>query len=143
MGLRVVDASLLLVLAAAVLVNVGTAGASESGSVRSGLGSGSDFRVRTLLQTGTDRGRFPDCSRNASACLDPKLTPDGPDCCFGRCFNIRTSANHCGGCGNLCGYRQSCCSGRCVNLLIDELNCGRCGVVCDDACENGICGYSS
>ncbi|KAG6557436.1 hypothetical protein Mapa_000708 [Marchantia paleacea] len=141
MGLRVIDASLLLVLASAVLMTVGTAGASESGSMKSGLGS--TFRGRTLLQAGVDRGRFPDCSRNASACLDPRLTPDGPDCCFGRCFNIRTSANHCGGCGRLCGYRQTCCSGRCVNLQIDELNCGRCGVVCDDGCENGICGYSS
>jgi hypothetical protein len=112
----------------------------------------------------------------------PEVSPDGGcttsaecgglECCDGACVDVKTSADHCGKCGNACwspGVANSTCeagackltcgSGRgdcdllastgCETFLdVDPTNCGACGKIClfanaDPKCEAGACGIQA
>ncbi|BBN11377.1 hypothetical protein MPTK1_5g11390 [Marchantia polymorpha subsp. ruderalis] len=128
---------LLVAVAAFTVMSIAHVTASE-GEEAEARGS---IRGRTLMAT-ADRGRFPECQRNRTRCLDPNLKPDGPTCCSNRCVNTRIDTNHCGACSRPCRFNQGCCNARCVNLQTDPQNCGACGADCDEACEFGLCAYS-
>jgi hypothetical protein len=76
--------------------------------------------------------------------------------------DVRTSAQHCGRCGNACGAGQQClinqttmmptctlvcptgqtvCGGRCVDVNTDNGNCGACGTACGpgQVCSDRTC----
>ncbi|KAL2634855.1 hypothetical protein R1flu_006334 [Riccia fluitans] len=71
----------------------------------------------------------------------------GPNCCAGKCINIKTNVHHCGRCGKVCRWGFSCCNGKCIDLLNDPQNCGRCGTKCrysagrKGKCQFGLCEY--
>ena len=83
-------------------------------------------------------------------------------CCDGRCVDIMTDAEACGGCNIVCGAGQSCVAGKCetptdacggckegltccgttcVALSENDANCGKCGLTCpsDMTCRDGLC----
>ncbi|OAE18785.1 hypothetical protein AXG93_2396s1370 [Marchantia polymorpha subsp. ruderalis] len=70
---------LLVAVAAFTVMSIAHVTASE-GEEAEARGS---IRGRTLMAT-ADRGRFPECQRNRTRCLDPNLKPDGPTCCSNR-----------------------------------------------------------
>lgn len=68
--------------------------------------------------------------------------------------DLRTSSEHCGGCGQACGTDEACetgecvticagtrCGGACVDLLTNPTHCGGCGRACasGELCEAGAC----
>jgi Stigma-specific protein, Stig1 len=61
--------------------------------------------------------------------------------CNGVCYDLQTTAEHCGTCDNDCTVSgQSCCGGKCVALLSDQNNCGQCGLACSaGSCTSGKC----
>lgn len=80
----------------------------------------------------------------------PGLVTDddtGPDCedheilCDGACVDPSTDVDHCGTCGESCGWEEECCDGECADLDEDPDHCGDCGVECDggESCLDGSC----
>lgn len=91
--------------------------------------------------------------------------PAGPVCdapqvpCGGRCADLTSDANNCGGCGTACAVGESCvaaacmpeppscaaptqpCGAQCVDLSSDQANCGACGNACtaDQSCSGAAC----
>jgi hypothetical protein len=127
----------------------------------------------TCRDTRTDRDHCGGCGRRccagslcaAGTCVvgcaagtTPCGTEPGPDGCLnnGRCFDLQTSALHCGRCGIACPTGQICNDGACVppcamtetrcgtactDLQRDARNCGACGRTCgtDERCALGAC----
>lgn len=82
--------------------------------------------------------------------------PDGRTQCDGLCWDLSSSTQHCGACGNPCNpyENKTCvegacactqgstlCGQACVSTLYDKTNCGACGNTCasDQVCSNGVC----
>lgn len=76
-------------------------------------------------------------------------------CCNNRCADMRSSATHCGACGNACAFGSSCCDGACTDTVSNKDSCGGCGLACSSthvasptcqlsSCAAGICdvGYA-
>ena len=74
------------------------------------------------------------------------------------CFDLTSSANHCGSCGTACEGGLTCtqsqccppgdgyCSGQCVDTTTSPTNCGSCGAACPSpaTCAAGVCtGYTT
>jgi hypothetical protein len=81
--------------------------------------------------------------------------PAGQELCDAACFDTATSAQHCGGCGQLCGAGSVCmggdctcpgggvdCGGTCIDTMTNAQNCGGCGMACSatQTCMAGACG---
>jgi hypothetical protein len=64
--------------------------------------------------------------------------PGQPCCGAGVCYQAGTVCSAGGTC-MACPTGQTDCSGRCVNLMTDLNNCGGCGNVCNEACVAGVC----
>lgn len=80
--------------------------------------------------------------------------PAGTEACDDGCFDVTSSASHCGGC-SACAAGQLCCGGHCrppqagfgccggawVDLGSTAQHCGSCGTVCPagQLCCNGTC----
>ena len=99
------------------------------------------------------------CKDGACTCLDPaKLcaSPGGGSVCT----DVKTDAQHCGACGNVCGPDKMCYNGACVcdiyrgfrscnpsnpsvcsNVATDSAHCGLCTISCasDKMCQNRVC----
>jgi len=91
------------------------------------------------------------CSGADCTCADAGV---GYRECASQCVPLATDDQNCGGCGNVCGDRQSCvkgsctcdggeklCGGQCVQASSDSKNCGACGKTCaaTDYCQAGVC----
>jgi len=84
----------------------------------------------------------------------------GATACGGRCVDVASDQNNCGGCGVRCNRSQTCkagacivweidagppacagavCQGVCVDTDYDPANCGTCGTTCGEACKFGHC----
>jgi len=77
--------------------------------------------------------------------------------CGNKCYDLKTSEEHCGTCDIKCGKNQKCKNGKCEwhcpnglkdcgygqckNLQWDEWNCGSCGKTCEHGqkCKSGHC----
>jgi hypothetical protein len=61
--------------------------------------------------------------------------------CDGACVDLKTDADHCGGCGEACVTGESCCRWNCVDTNKSEDHCGECGNACDngEVCVAGQC----
>ena len=60
-------------------------------------------------------------------------------CCGGTCFDLQTSAGHCGACGNACGTQHgaaTCTAGACVISCASGF--GDCNAVSKDGCETEL-----
>lgn len=100
-----------------------------------------------------------------AGCTDcaPPAPPSEPACaagleaCTSGCFDLLTSAAHCGACDAACAPELECrdggcvcqgaldaCGGRCVDTQTDAAHCGNCGVACgpNEACRAGGCACS-
>ena len=85
------------------------------------------------------------CDRNGDCCAGAECRGGkcrcraGRDACNGKCFDLDTDEQRCGGCSSPCVPGKACCGGRCVDLDTDAANCGACGVACpeDEACRFG------
>ncbi|MGI8476928.1 MAG: hypothetical protein ACR2OO_11220, partial [Thermomicrobiales bacterium] len=71
--------------------------------------------------------------------------PDGQTGCQDGCVDVKTDANHCGGCKNVCIGTISCCGGACVDLKTAAADCGACGRVCPPGwtCRDGGCEFTA
>ena len=74
--------------------------------------------------------------------------------CFGKCVDLQTSKQNCGGCGKTCTATQKCDTGACacvgqltqcgllcVNLNGNPEHCGACNNACPagQECQGGTC----
>src|SRR5262249_49424187 len=79
----------------------------------------------------------PDAGGGSSGC------PSGQTACGQTCFDLDSSAQHCGACGTSCGAGQSCtngscvcatgftlCGSTCVATATDHDHCGSCTNMC-------------
>ncbi|GLT99114.1 hypothetical protein SLE2022_165780 [Rubroshorea leprosula] len=91
------------------------------------------------------RQRLLSCAGDPGVCLDRERNPwGGSTCCFGKfCKDTLRDSNHCGACGQACGYGLVCCDGKCVDVQNDTNNCGSCFQECPakNRCSFAICGY--
>lgn len=84
----------------------------------------------------------------------PSLTPPNVTDCGDGPVDLRSSREHCGGCGRACSstcmngvcgqlpcYRSIDCGGRCTGIESDPYNCGGCGHRCGpgEECRIGTC----
>lgn len=123
------------------------------------------------VDTATSHDHCGDCNHPCTAtqiCVDgicgcPASNPDGDagavtdiQVCAGKCVDILSDRDYCGGCfGDICLYDR-CVSGKCgclptdircgehnecVDKLTDPNNCGGCGIKCGpfEDCEQGDC----
>lgn len=104
----------------------------------------SQYFSRAATRSG--RHEYVWCAKNVSICHDKEKNPlGGTTCCWGKfCKDVTYDKNHCGGCGNACGYGLSCCGGRCVDLNNNKHHCGSCDKECPrhQRCSFGMCDYS-
>jgi len=63
----------------------------------------------------------------------------GKTCCSGKCVDLQTDEEHCGGCNIVCKQGKTCCDGKCVDLQTDKNHCGGCHKVCDSIKIKSVC----
>ena len=102
--------------------------------------------LSALLMTGCADGKQPGgtCDGQAGgdhdgARADSGVCGPGINSCAGKCVQLQTDEDNCGGCGKKCAAGQLCsagkctsfcpagltaCSGACLNMLSDHQNCG-------------------
>lgn len=84
---------------------------------------------------------------------------EGSPTCAGKCVDVSTDLNNCGGCGLVCGGGTTCtggkcvcppekssiCGMKCVDSKTDVANCGACGKACaaGESCMAGACKKST
>ena len=85
--------------------------------------------------------------------------PESQELCDGLCYDLDTTANHCGACGTTCAAGEVCnagtcefgcptglteCDGGCVDTQTSGTNCGACGAACaaGEVCDAGACSTS-
>jgi hypothetical protein len=87
--------------------------------------------------------------------IDAPICPSGATLCSDACWDLRTSPQNCGVCGNACPiFGQICsagacgcptgstiCNSFCTPTTSDPFNCGGCGRTCatTDSCISGQC----
>ncbi len=67
---------------------------------------------------------------------EPDECPDGHEDCGGRCVDLQSDRQHCGGCGGACGDGEQCVDGQCDPVCQPDCVGRQCG---DDGC-GGDCG---
>jgi hypothetical protein len=131
-----------------------------------GFGRG-PFEACPRAPTETSLGTAPRTTgtiRNLNLRLldDPSACPATKTLCGEKreqpsCVDPKTSAEHCGECGQRCDANETChdgecrcselpgtleCEGVCVDTLSSREHCGECGRVCPELCIRGTCATS-
>ena len=117
--------------------------------------NGLDDDCDGIADNGDNPNRQCNLGKPTSTCKNGQCTCPRDEC-SGKCTDISTDLNNCGGCGQLCrGPASSCVSGQCVcvgeqpalcgnrcaDLARDSHHCGTCDTACDpqQACVDGTC----
>jgi hypothetical protein len=109
----------------------GTGGEGQSSGVAGEQIGGSAGR-NTGGATGSNAGQGT-CGTCAGDCLEGVCCPKGYFNCGGECFDLFSSAAHCGSCETTCEAEQVCNEGRCSS---DCEKLARCGNDCVDLASN-------
>jgi hypothetical protein len=103
--------------------------------------------------SGGNAGQGACGSACTGVCLEGVCCPTGHANCGGECFDLRTSAGHCGSCETSCGAGEVClegvccpeghanCGGECFDLRTSAGHCGSCETTCaaGEVCRDGRC----